>query len=332
MKRSTRATIKDVAAAAGVTSTTVSDAMSGKGRLSAETRARVQEVANQLGYRPNALARGLRGNGLGLLGLVISPAPTATLSTAWYWSTIANKATETAFAGGFALVLLPHNAAVLSTMPIPLDGAIVVDPIAKDPVLKSLRDSGIYLVTVGRDVQNVQEPWVDDDNVKGVRQLLARCIRPESRIAMLTIDPLKSYSNDVHVGAEQWAAESKSTLISTPCSGIDNKSIDSALDMALSHKISAILAQSDKLAIAALSRLQARGIKVPGDMVLLSATDSPELAHTKPPITAMHQHPERLGELAASALIESIKGAKPPGQQLVTLDIMIRRSAPALRG
>lgn len=331
MKRSTRPTIKDVAAAAGVTPTTVSDAMSGKGRLSPETRARVKEVASQLGYRPSALARGLQRSSLGLLGLVITRAPSSTLA-AWYWSTIASNATETAFAAGFAMVLLPHDAQALSTMPIPLDGVIVADPIAQDPVLKCLRDSGIYVVTVGRDVENVQEPWVDDDNVQGVRQLLSRSVRPGGHIVLLTMEPFKSYANDVQVGAQQWANESNSTLFITQCDGVDNDSIDQALDTVLLQGIKVILTQNDKLAMVTLARLQARGLKIPADILLLSATDSPELTHTTPTITAMHQHPERLGELAASALINSIKGSKPPGQQLVAVDIIHRRSAPALRG
>jgi DNA-binding LacI/PurR family transcriptional regulator len=332
MKNSTRATIRDVAAAAGVTPTTVSDALTGKGRLSAETRVRVREVASQLGYRPNALARGLRGKGLGLLGLVISPAPSATLSTVWYWSTIANKATETAFASGFALVLLPHNAEVLSSMPIPLDGAIVVDPIAHDPVLKVLRDSGMFVVTVGRDPENEIEPWVDDDNARGARQLLGRTVRPGSRLAMLTMDPRKSYAHDARMGAQQWADDTKSTFFSQACSGLEPEAVDLALDTVLSQKVNAILVQNDKLAIVTLARLQARGIRVPGDVLLLSATDSPDLPHTKPSITATHQHPERLGQLAASALIDSIHGSQPPGRQMVALDLIIRRSAPALRG
>ena len=331
MKNSTRATIRDVAAAAGVTPTTVSDALSGKGRLSAETRVRVREVASQLGYRPNALARGLRGKGLGLLGLVISPAPSATLSTVWFWSTIANKATETALASGFAMVLLPHNAEVLSRMPIPLDGAIVVDPIANDPALKVLRDSGIFVVTVGRDTENEIEPWVDDDNVRGTRQLLGRTVRSGSRLALLTIDPPKSYSHDARIGAQQWADDTKSVFLSQLCSDLEPEAIDQALDAVMSQKVNAILVQNDKLAMVTLARLQARGISVPNDVLLLSATDSPDLAHTKPAITAIHQHPERLGQLAASALIDSINGSQPPGRQLVALDVVIRRSAPALR-
>ncbi len=64
--------IKEVAAAAGVSITTVSHALSGKGRLPEKTRERVREVAEQLEYRPNVNARKLGGGGSGLLALAVS--------------------------------------------------------------------------------------------------------------------------------------------------------------------------------------------------------------------------------------------------------------------
>ncbi len=61
----TRVKIGDVAAAAGVSITTVSHALNGKGRLPEATRRRVREVAERLGYQPSALARGLRAGAVG---------------------------------------------------------------------------------------------------------------------------------------------------------------------------------------------------------------------------------------------------------------------------
>lgn len=66
--RQGRAGIRDVAAAAGVSITTVSDALNGKGRLPDATRRHVREVADRLGYRPSAAARTLRTGKSGLIG------------------------------------------------------------------------------------------------------------------------------------------------------------------------------------------------------------------------------------------------------------------------
>ena len=67
-----RPTIADVAAAAGVSRTTVSHALSGAGKVNAETRALVQRVAIEVGYRPSPRARALRGGRSNVLGVVSS--------------------------------------------------------------------------------------------------------------------------------------------------------------------------------------------------------------------------------------------------------------------
>ena len=59
MRSVKRATIRDVATAAGVSIATASKALNDTGRIGAETRARVKRVAADIGFRPNALARGL---------------------------------------------------------------------------------------------------------------------------------------------------------------------------------------------------------------------------------------------------------------------------------
>ncbi len=71
-RRLGRAGIRDVAAAAGVSITTVSDALNGKGRLPDATRRHVREVADRLGYRPSAAARTLRTGKSGLIGLTVT--------------------------------------------------------------------------------------------------------------------------------------------------------------------------------------------------------------------------------------------------------------------
>jgi len=66
-----RPTIHDVASAAGVSVTTVSDALNGKGRVDPATRKRVAQVVQSLGYRANRHARGLRSRLSGALGLLL---------------------------------------------------------------------------------------------------------------------------------------------------------------------------------------------------------------------------------------------------------------------
>src|SRR5215207_11510790 len=93
-----RVGIKEVAAAAGVSITTVSHALNGKGRLTPETRQRVRDVATALDYQPSALARGLAGGRTGMLALAVSFVDDFSLPVADfdYFLQVMNAATSTA--------------------------------------------------------------------------------------------------------------------------------------------------------------------------------------------------------------------------------------------
>jgi DNA-binding LacI/PurR family transcriptional regulator len=68
----TRTGLVDVAAEAGVSVTTASDALTGRGRVAPGTRQRVHEVASRLGYQPNPLARSLVRGRIGLIAVAFS--------------------------------------------------------------------------------------------------------------------------------------------------------------------------------------------------------------------------------------------------------------------
>lgn len=105
-RRLERAGIRDVAAAAGVSITTVSDALNGKGRLPEATRRHVREVADRLGYRPSAAARTLRTGRSGLIGLTVTTygEEPFTFTEFAYFAEMARAATSAALARGYALV------------------------------------------------------------------------------------------------------------------------------------------------------------------------------------------------------------------------------------
>jgi DNA-binding LacI/PurR family transcriptional regulator len=308
----------------------VSDALSGKGRLPAATRGKIAEVARRLNYRPNAIARGLRGQSLGLVGISIAPAQSATLSSVWYWASITTHTSEAILAEGFAPVLLPHNAKALAKLPIPIDGAIVVDPVENDEVLAYFRNEKIFTVTIGRDVMNPQGPWVDDDNEKGVKNLLRWTTKPGEMVAAVTLGPRKSYVVDALRGAELWAHATGSVIKEFACENLDEVEIDRVLLRARAEKASVILAQNDRVACKILARLKVLGLRVPDDVRLVSATDGPDLQNADPPITGLQQKPERLAKLAAKLLFDMLHGVATKERQFLPMSIAARLSAPQI--
>jgi len=106
-----RVSIKDVAREAGVSVTTVSHALNGKGRLSETTRDHVQEVADRLGYRPNPAARSLVSGRTGLIAAMPSlpDDPRIAFSEFGYYSALIGAASGAAVALDRALVVAPPS-------------------------------------------------------------------------------------------------------------------------------------------------------------------------------------------------------------------------------
>lgn len=330
MKAPRKPTIRDVAAAAGVSLTTVSDALSGKGRLPEATRKKVHEVATQLDYRPSAIARGLRGQGLGLIGISIATAEPAHISDVWNWASIAIHASDATLSEGFAPILLPHNVPSLHKLRVPLDGVIVVDPIEDDGVLAFFRNKEIRTVTVGYDPNNQHAPWIDDDNERGIADLLGQTVVPGERIAFITLGARKSFVVDALRGMQRWASNAGCDVHEFHCAMLDDDSVDQILRTVLEKHSHVIVAQNDRVAVKVLARLQVLGIGVPAAVRVVSVTDAPALLNTEPTITALRQHPGLLGQLAVKVLFDLIRGVETKDCQFLPLEVVLRGSAPAV--
>lgn len=333
MSKQKKATIRDVAAAAGVSVTTVSDALSGKGRLPEATREKVQAIAEQLSYRPSAIARGLRSDGLGLIAICIAPAGGGgVLTDVGYWAAIVTHASQAILSTGQAPVLLPHNVEMLGKLRLPLDGAIVVDPLENDPVLAFFERKRIHCLTIGRDLQHDNGHWVDDDTREGVRQLLLATLPAGTSLGFITVGPMKSYIGDAVDGARDWAGERGGRLLMQASASMDATQVETAVRALLESGAKALIAQNDRLALRVLEALRALGKSVPGDVRLLSAADAPELSRVEPAISAAQAHPARLAELAAARLQDIIHGSGVVSNAKVAMEIIPRASAPRISG
>ena len=329
-----RVGIRQVAAAAGVSVTTVSHALNGKGRLPQETRDRVQEIAQQLGYRPNATARNLAGGKTGLLGLVISqPADIRfALSDFAYFTYLTAAASAAALDRGYALVLTPSDVGLGAAVGVAVDGAIVVDPVEGDPLVEELREASMPLVTTGRVVgDDPGNAWVDNDHIAATRSVLDHLGRRKARrIALMTTPTVISYSVDVERAYREWCAEHDVEPLITKT---DQQLTESAGYAAASELLSlptppdAIFASYDRLAFGALLAANARGVQVPDELLLaMTATESSHGQSTGPSVTALNLHPDQIGQRAVELLIDIVEGRAEGGHVLVPTAIIPRAS------
>lgn len=337
-RRSERIGIRDVAAEAGVSVTTVSHALSGKGRISEETRQSITKIASDLGYRPNATARNLVSGKTGLLGIAVSASPGAPfgLGDFDYFIQLLSAATGAAVASGNALVVegSARNADAFDRVDI--DGAIVVDPVSHDPLLGNLESRGIPIVTTGRrsdddDAADRPRYWIDNDHAAATVSILDHLkASGAERIALLSSPPVTSYALDASSGYRSWCeSHGQDPLIAVADGPINEGSGLRAARTLLDSPSppDAIYATLDQLALGVLLAAQERSLSVPGQLMVAGCTDSHASAFASPPLTAVQLNPETIGRLAVETLVSLVEGEKPPENPiLVPTDIRARES------
>lgn len=330
-----RVGIREVASAAGVSVTTVSHALNGKGRLPAETREHVRRVAEELAYRPSVAARNLGGGKTGMLGLVISQPSgvSAAFSDFAYFTQLMMAASTAAFKAGYALVLTPPDHGLGESAGVVVDGAIVIDPVAGDPLVDQLLESEVPLVTTGR-IPDEREPhpWVDNDHAAGATSVLKHLARRGARrIALMTSPTVMSYTADVENAYRVWCADHDVTPLTTYVRADLTESAGytaaSAL-FALPARPDAIYATYDRLGVGALLAARAAGIAVPDDLLIaVTATESGSAHSSRPSLTALSLHPDQIGQQAADLLIELIEGRRPASLHITVPTRLISRTS-----
>ena len=311
--------IQEVADRAGVSITTVSHALSGKGRIAPATRERIHQIAAELGYRPHASARNLAARKSGLLGIAVSQAAEQSFAFTGfaYFMHLVGAATKAALERGYALVLVPSPDKDEDPFDaFDLDGAVIVDPIRRDPLVAGLRARSIPFVTTGRVPEDPEsEYWVDNDHLAGTHAMLAHLERAGAeRVALLTARPFPSYALDAVTAYKQWSAarDTEPQLVVTHGDLTESQGVTAARDLfALPSPPDAIYATIDTLALGALRAAQAAGLSVPRDVLIASCTDNDALRAVEPALTALNLHPHEIGRAAVVMLAQIIDGPPP---------------------
>jgi DNA-binding LacI/PurR family transcriptional regulator len=329
-----RVGIKDVAAAAGVSATTVSHALNGKGRLPPQTRQRVKETADALGYVPSLPARQLTSGKTGVLGITVSAlgTPASAMTDFQYYLRLVIAASTDALKHRYALVLAPADATATPSHFAAVDGAIIVDPVENDPAVRDLRSNGVPLVTVGRTLGLDDDCWVDNDHGAATMTMLDHLAQQGAeRPALLTSSARVSYTHDVLGAYRTWCNRHGAVpqVAVTRRTGSIDTSVTTSLRLLQSDRApDAIFATYDHLAIGAARAAEQLGLSIPRDLLLATAgTGSRTPLGTTPSLTLIDFNPEELGRQAAQLLAKIVSG-EPVDQRhvLVKHRLVTRKS------
>lgn len=331
LRNGQRPSIQDVARAAGVSPTTVSHALADKGRVSPETRLRIQRVAEELGYRASAMAHNLATGPRGLLGLHIAGGPGSMLMSAIdYFSELVDGATLEAMEHGYWLTIAPPSAGEDYWRTTHLDGAIVVDPAAGDTALDELRARGVPLVTTARSIDDAPGTyWVDNDQYTGTLRVLDHLEAAGARrIALLTTLPLRSYVVDCKRAYDDWVTGRGAAAVEI----VDVSVSQIQRLLARADRPDALYATLDRIALAALLAADASGLRVPDDLLVATLVDSAAARSASPPLTALAQAPGVLGRRAVAMLAGIIAGEPIAEPHLLLEPSLVSRGSTAPRG
>ncbi|HEX3300379.1 MAG TPA: LacI family DNA-binding transcriptional regulator [Actinomycetota bacterium] len=333
-----RVSIRDVAREAGVSVTTVSHALNGKGRLNPETRERVREVADRLGYRPNPAARSLVSGRTGLIAAVPSlPAGLEMEFTEFaYFSELIAAATGVAVGRDNALVVSPPAADWFVWDRVPLDGVIVIEPVAGEPALPDLRRRGLPFVTVSADpAGSARDAVVRSDDIGGVTRMLDHLVDAGgSSVAMLAPPPFNRFASDCVEAYRRWSASAgrpslldvldEGTLIANP-DGAYLAGLDRIL--ARRPRPDALFVPIELAGVSALEQLKNRGLRVPDDILLATTRDAGRVTTTEPPVTTLEWNYPEIGRRAAQMLLDLIDGARAaPCDEVIETTVVPRAS------
>jgi LacI family transcriptional regulator, galactose operon repressor len=332
-------TIKQVAEKAGVSIQTVSRVLNHRPDVSPETRKRVQEIIENLGFQPYAIARGLASKRTYTLGL-ISPD-----FTDFWFAQVATGAEAEAHAHGYFFMLgttglnpqdEPKFLRLLTERHVEGILFIRAEHLKDFEHLRNLQQSGIPVVTTGFYLPGSEFSFIEVDNLAGARQATQHLLNLGHRqIAMLTgprgLNSVENRSQGYLQALESAGVAPNPELIIQGQSWWHRAGYDGTQAL-LSKQVpfTALFAHNDRLARGAMLALNEAGLKVPQDISIVGYDDIPEAEFADPPLTTIRQPMRAVGQAAAQLLIKLIEDPSAAPQQLLFNTELVSRSSCAV--
>ncbi|MFF2844435.1 LacI family DNA-binding transcriptional regulator [Paenarthrobacter sp. NPDC057981] len=302
--RGSAPTIKDVAALAGVATSTVSRALSNPDRVNRATRERIEKVAAELNYVPSSQARSLSSGRTNAIALLVPD-----VTNPFYFDIIRGTQNQLKAAGYTQLLVDTEESAemeadALQKMQRTADGFILAASRLTDTQILEAASSQA-IVTINRSSANA--PTVVIDTPGAVVQALEHLTSLGHSKICYVGGPASSWSN-----AKRWKTfeeESHDRGLKTSRVGPFTPKTTSgaaAADAAARTGATACIVFNDLLAIGMLQRLRERGIRVPEDMSIVGCDDIFGADFCNPPLTTMASPIEQAGRVAVSMLLAQL--------------------------
>ncbi|MFY0607571.1 MAG: LacI family DNA-binding transcriptional regulator [Cyclobacteriaceae bacterium] len=307
-----RVKITDLAKELGVSTSTVSRALSNEGRISAKTRAAVTKLANEWGYKPNPFAINLLKKQSKNIGLVLPE------FTHHYFSKVLDGISKVLDAKEYHLFINTHEGQVEKEQKaIGMLNAMRVDGIIAS-YARETSDFAHYLEVIEDDVplvfldrmcEDLDASYVITDDFSGCIEAVSH-LKAAGRQNILHIAGPENLSTSFNrrIGFKEGLKQNELTINDALVVGTEDDSWkDSLIKIVKSENVDGILAFSDYLAFEAVEILKSKGINVPNDISVIGFADEPVASYMSPKLTTVRQPAELMGQRAAEMLLWHIE-------------------------
>ena len=338
-------TIKDIAIALGLSTSTVSRALRDSYEISPATKKIVLEYAEQINYRPNPIALSLKEKRSHSIGVIVCE-----IANSFFSQTI-NGIESIAYSKGYNVIISQsHESYDREVIDLnylasrSIDGLLISVSAETENFshIQSLHDRGFPIVFFDRAVESINTHKVIVDNNKGAFDATEHLIKSGyHRIANLagsphlsiTKDRIKGYRKAIETNGLHYEEAYTQYCLH---GGMVYEEVEKALDnmMALPYKPDAIVASTDKLTTNCIRYFKSKNIRVPEDVALIGFSNLDIADLLSPSLSVVRQPAFAMGQIATELLlkmIESKRGVSEFENRVLPLEIMVRESSTPLK-
>jgi DNA-binding LacI/PurR family transcriptional regulator len=317
----------DVARLAGVSRSAVSRAFTDGAYIAEGTKARVMEAARILGYRPNAIARGLSGSRTGIIGIVLGQLENP------FYSEMLEELTKLLQKRGLAPLLFLSDTQnmdelVSTLLTYQVDGVLLPAATLSSRMAVQCERSGTPVVMVNRYSRHESISSVAGDNLGGGASVAELFLRQGHRkIAFIAGQPDTSSNKDRENGFRNKLAEAGIVPLAIEPGFYTHEGGVAATRLVLANfRPDAIFCANDVMAMAAFEVAEREfGIAVPEDMVIVGYDNSKQASWPLYSLTSVDQNIPEMADQAVKLLIEHIADLAMPARHLVVPTRLIER-------
>lgn len=323
-------TMHDVADHVGVSHQTVSRVLNGHDSVSAETRTRVLQAIEDLGYRPNTAARALVTRRSQVLGVVsfdttlYGPASTlfgiekAAREAGYFVSVASVKATTAGTIRAAVDRLTDQN----------VDGVVVIAPLRTGEPVSALPAGLPAVVVDGRPAAGVASVRVDQE--AGGRLVTRHLLDRGARTVWHLAGPADWFDAQGRLAGWRRELQRAGATVHRPLRGSWSASsgYEAGRRLARRDDVEAVFVSNDQMALGLLRAFHEAGIRVPHDVLVAGFDDVPEAAYYTPPLTTVRQDFAAVGRRSIELLLRQVGGGRHGDQEsLVRPELIVRLSS-----